>query len=252
MDLKLKNTTVCISGGTKGLGRVTAIEFAREGARIVVTARGQEAIDSVVKELLDAGASDAFGVQTDAGDPESISNLFEQIESRWGELHTLINMVGPTEPSAGINFLEVPDEQWQHYWDVGVMSVVRCSRAAVPLMRKSGWGRIVNISSISSKIGMPFEAPYMTAKAGLNALSKNMAWALAKENILVNTIAPGPTATALFLDGKPQEAIDHIAKLAPLERLGTPDDIAAAVAFLAGRDGSWVNGQILRVNGGII
>lgn len=191
MDLGLEGAAVCVSGGTKGLGRAAALAFAQEGARVVVAGRGAEALDSTVAALRGAGARDAFGVQTDVSDLSSIEALFRQIGTRWGELNTLINMVGPTQPSTGRDFLEVPDEQWRYYFDVGIMSVVRCTRAAVPLMRKAGWGRVINISSVSARVGLPMEAPYMTAKAGLNGLSKNMAWALAREEILVNTVTPG-------------------------------------------------------------
>jgi 3-oxoacyl-[acyl-carrier protein] reductase len=141
--------------------------------------------------LRESGSPDAFGVRVDVQERASIERLFQEIAVRWGELNTLINMVGPTKPSEGRDFSEVPDEQWQYYFDVGIMSVVRCTRAAVPLMRKAGWGRVINISSVSARVGLPMEAPYMTAKGGLNALTKNMAWALAKQGILVNTVTPG-------------------------------------------------------------
>jgi NAD(P)-dependent dehydrogenase (short-subunit alcohol dehydrogenase family) len=195
MELGLEGAAVCVSGGTKGLGREAALAFAGEGARVVVTGRGVEALGETVEALREAGSPDAFGVVTDAGRLDSIEALFGEIETRWGQLNTLVNMVGPTEPSAGQDFLDVPDEQWRYYFDVGIMSVVRCTRLAVPLMRKASWGRVINISSVSARVGLPMEAPYMTAKAGLHGLSKNMAWALAKEGILVNTVTPGVFAT---------------------------------------------------------
>jgi 3-oxoacyl-[acyl-carrier protein] reductase len=218
MDLGLSGAAVCISGGTKGLGRDAALAFAREGARVVVSGRGSEAIDETVEALQQAGSPDAFGVQVDVQDPASIEGFFKQIDERWGELNTLINMVGPNVPSEGRDFTEVPDEQWRFYLDVGIMSVVRCSRAAVPLMRKSGWGRVINISSISAHIGLPFEAPYMTAKGGLHALSKNMAWALAKEGILVNTVTPGVFRT---------EGTRQFMELSGVADRHDPDDLAA-------------------------
>ena len=240
MDLGLSGAAVCVSGGTKGLGREAALAFAREGARVVVSGRGEDAIAQTLEALRAQGSPDAFGVQIDVRDPASIDALFEQIGERWGELNTLINMVGPTEPSPGADFTEVPDEQWQHYLDVGIMSVVRCTRAAVPLMRKAGWGRVINISSVSARIGSAFEAPYVTAKGGLNALSKNMAWALAKENILVNTVTPGVfqtegTRRSMELTG----ATDHY----------DPDDLSAVWTWMKetmpGRHGG-VIGRVAR------
>ena len=218
MDLGLRGAAVCISGGTKGLGRDAALAFAREGARVVVSGRGSEAIDDAVEALKQAGSPDAFGVQVDVQDLASIEAFFQAIDARWGELNTLINMVGPSVPSEGRDFTEVPDEQCRFYLDVGIMSVVRCTRAAVPLMRKAGWGRVVNISSISARIGQPFEAPYVTAKGGLNALSKNMAWALAKEGILVNTVTPGVFRT---------EGTRQFMELSGVAERYDPDDLAA-------------------------
>lgn len=268
-DFGLKDTTVCISGGTKGLGRVTALAYAREGARIVITARDAERLSHVVDELREAGSSDAFGVRTDASSLESIDALFGQIDARWGELNTLINMVGATEPSKGRAFYEVPDADWQYYFQVDVMSVVRCTRAAVPLMRKAGWGRVVNISSISSRVGMPFEAPYMSSKAALNALSKNMAWTLAKEGILVNTVTPGVyhtealrhymdvTGASAQYDPNSLEDIYHwmLEKqggrcAGAIGRIALPDEIVPLIVLLGSRANSYLVGANVAADGG--
>ena len=117
---------------------------------------------------------------------------------------------------------------------------------------KYAGGRIINLSSSVVGLRAPTYAVYAATKAGVEAMTHILSKELRGRNITVNAVAPGPTATALFLDGKPQEVIDHLAKMAPLERLGRPEDIAGAVAFLAGPDGTWINGQVLRANGGII
>jgi 3-oxoacyl-[acyl-carrier protein] reductase len=238
MDLGLKGAAICVSGGTKGLGREAALAFAREGARVVVTARGADGLNRTVTALREAGAPDAFGIDTDVGRLASIEAQFEQIGARWGQLNTLINMVGPTEPSPGRNFLEVPDEQWQYYFDVGIMSVVRCTRVAVTLMRKAAWGRIINISSISARLGQSFEAPYMTAKAGLTALSKNMAWALAKEGILVNTVTPGVFRT---------EALQNFMEMTGATATYNPDNLAEVWNWMRNISGQRPAGVIGRV-----
>ena len=269
MDLGLTGAAVCVSGGTKGLGREAALAFAREGARVVVTARGTEGLNHTVAALRAAGAPDAFGVQTDIARLACINAVFQQIEARWGELNTLINMVGPTDPSAGRDFAEVPDEQWQFYFDVGIMSVVRCTRAAVPLMRKAGWGRVINISSISARVGQPFEAPYMTAKAGLNALSKNMAWALAKEGILVNTVTPGvfntealrrfmemTGATATYSPDNLAEIWDWMRDVnghrpaGAIGRVALPQELSPLLLLLGSRANSYIVGGNIAVDGG--
>jgi 3-oxoacyl-[acyl-carrier protein] reductase len=238
MDFGLTGAAVCISGGTKGLGREAALAFAREGARVAITARGVENLNRTIPALLAAGATDAFGVETDVARLDSIDAAFEQIKCRWGELNTLINMVGPTEPSTGRDFTEVPDQQWEFYFNVGIMSVVRCTRAAVPLMRKSGWGRVVNISSISARVGQSFEAPYMTAKAGLNALSKNMAWALAKEGILVNTVTPGVFQT---------DALRNFMEMTGATSTHNPNDLAEIWDWMRTMSGHRPAGAIARV-----
>jgi NAD(P)-dependent dehydrogenase (short-subunit alcohol dehydrogenase family) len=269
MDLGLKNAAVCVSGGSKGLGREAALAFAREGARLAISGRDAEALDRTTKMLREAGSPEAFSVQIDLCKPVSIKALFAQIESRWGELNTLINMAGPTEPSHGRDFTEVPDERWQYYFDVGIMSVVRCTREAVPLMRRARWGRVVNISSVSARLGIPIEAPYMTAKAGLNALSKNMAWALAKDGILVNTVTPGVFRT----EGAAQfmEATGATAKYNPhdlsdiwkwmrevhggrhggvIGRVGLPEELASLLLLLGSRANSYIVGANIAVDGG--
>jgi NAD(P)-dependent dehydrogenase (short-subunit alcohol dehydrogenase family) len=269
MDLGLAGAAVCISGGTKGLGRQAALAFAREGARIVVSARGAGGLVETVERLREAGAPDAFGVEVNILDPESIVGLFTQIETRWGELNTLINVAAVAGPSEGSNFAEVPDAQWQVYFEGGIMSAIRCTRAAVPLMRKAGWGRVVNISSISSRLGIPPEAPYMSAKAGLNAVSKNMAWVLAKENILVNTVTPGVFRTeglAEYMHGvgvtpkyDPDSLVDcwKFTKewgsdryCGAIGRVARPEELSPLLLLLGSPANSYIVGANIPVDGG--
>jgi 3-oxoacyl-[acyl-carrier protein] reductase len=269
MDLGLRGAAVCVSGGTKGLGRAAALAFAAEGARVVVCGRSADALGETVELLRHAGAADAFGVQADVARTESIDALFSQIEARWGELNTLINMPGATEPSAGATFVETPDEQWQYYFDVGVMSVVRCTRAAVPLMRRAGWGRVINISSIASSLSMPMQAPYSMAKSALNGLSKNMAWALAREGILVNTVTPGVfrtegardymEATGVTDRYDPENLEDVWAWMRDVNggrhggvigRVAMPEELAPTLLLLGSPANSYMVGANLVVDGG--
>jgi 3-oxoacyl-[acyl-carrier protein] reductase len=238
MELGLKNAAVCISGATKGMGRKTALAFAREGARVAVGARDQAELDLLVQELRDVGAADALGIRADVGRLADIDRMFQSIDARWGELNTLINMVGPTRPPGGRDFIEIPDEAWQWYFDIGIMSVVRCTRSAVPLMRKAGWGRVVNISSIMARIAGPGEAPYMAAKAGMNAVSKNIAWTLAKESILVNTVTPGAFHT---------EAMRSYMTLSGAADNYDVNDLSAVARYLDSMYGGRVTGAIGRV-----
>jgi NAD(P)-dependent dehydrogenase (short-subunit alcohol dehydrogenase family) len=235
----------------------------------VVSGRGEESLNETIEALRREGSPDAFGVQVDVADRASIDAFFQQIGDRWGELNTLINMVGPTMPSEGRDFSEVPDEQWQFYFDVGIMSVVRCTRAALPLMRKAGWGRVINISSVSSRVGLPMESPYVTAKGALNALSKNMAWALAKEDILVNTVTPGvfwtegarefmemSGATDRYGADDLSAVLDWMHEVNPgryggvIGRVALPEELAPLLLMLGSPANSFVVGANIPVDGG--
>ena len=270
MDLDIEGNAVCISGGTKGMGRACAVAYARERARIVVTGRSQHDVDETVEELKDLGARDAFGVRCDVAHPDQIDALFVQITTRWNELNTLVNMAGPLERQPGNDFSELSDESWQYYFNVGLMSVVRCSRAALPLMRKAGWGRIINISSITSRLGQPAEAGYAVAKAGVNALSKNMARGLAKDNILVNCVSPGAFYTPLmtgvmdqvdpnnvkYIRGDLASTADCIAdvfgarSVGAIGRVANSDEIVPHVLLLGSRTNTYLVGANIPVDGG--
>jgi NAD(P)-dependent dehydrogenase (short-subunit alcohol dehydrogenase family) len=269
MDFGLKGAAVCISGGTKGLGRAAALAFAKEGARVFVSGRNADALKDTIDLLRGAGAPDACGCQADVLSLQSIMGLFAQIEARWGELNTLVNMASLALPSEGENFSEVSDSRWQAYFDGGIMSAIRCTRSALPLMRKAGWGRVVNISSISSRLGIPQEGPYMTTKAGLNAVSKNMAWALAKEGILVNTVTPGVFRTeglAEYMEGigatstyDPDSLVDcwnfTRERGGPryggvIGRVARPEELAALLLLLGSPANSYIVGANIPVDGG--
>ncbi|WP_417620230.1 SDR family NAD(P)-dependent oxidoreductase [Parasphingorhabdus sp.] len=270
MDLGLKDAAVCVSGGSKGIGRATALAFAGEGARVVITSRNGKDLTRVVDELLTAGAPDAFGLQADVGNAPDIASLFTQIENRWGELNTLVNMASSTDPARLGAFLDLDDEDWDYHYTIGLLSVVRCSRAAIPLMRRAGWGRIINVSSISSRLGMPFDMPYTATKAGLNALTKSLGRTFATENILINTITPGAFYTASLrhqlietggvkaglnpdslldaaqwvadrFDGRPVGAIGRVAM---------PEEIGPQILLLGSRANSYMAGANVVIDGG--
>jgi NAD(P)-dependent dehydrogenase (short-subunit alcohol dehydrogenase family) len=240
MDFGLKDAAVLISGGTQGMGREAALGFAREGARVAVTARTRADLDALLPDLRAAGAPDVIGLRCDVGSREEIDRAFAEIGRRWDGLNTLVNMVGPTRSPGGNDFMDIPDENWQWYFDIGIMSVVRCTRAAVPLMRKAGWGRVINISSIMARVAGPGEAPYMAAKSGLGALSKNIAWTLAKEGILVNTVTPGAVHTP---------AIKGYMQATGAHARYDVDDLADVAGYLDDLYGGRVTGAIGRVGG---
>jgi 3-oxoacyl-[acyl-carrier protein] reductase len=145
---------------------------------------------------------------------------------------------------------ETSDELFDRQIAINLKGVFNGMREAAKRLRNGG--RIISFSSSVVGLYQPTYGVYAATKAGIEAMTHTLSREVRGRNITVNAVAPGPTATTLFLDGKPQEVIDHLSKLAPLERLGRPEDIANAVAFLAGPDGAWINGQVLRANGGVI
>jgi 3-oxoacyl-[acyl-carrier protein] reductase len=170
-----------------------------------------------------------------------------EISSAFGGVDVLINNAGIMNPAA---IKDSTDELFNRHIEVKLKGTFNTLREAARRLRDGG--RIVNFSSSVTGLLQPTYGVYAATKAAVEAMTSVLAKELRGRNITVNAIAPGPTATRLFLDGKPQEVIDRLSKMAPLERLGQPQDVADTVAFLAGPDGAWINGQTLRANGGII
>lgn len=263
MDLGLAGATAVVTGGSKGMGRATAEGLAAEGARVCVLARGKEAIDEAVAACEAAGSPDAFGISTDVGKAEDIDAALAQVRERWGELNVLINTVGP---GAGA-FDDLDDAAWNAIMNIGLMAAVRCTRAALPLMRKARWGRIVNFAAHSIQRQSPMLVAYTASKAALASVSKNLAKSLAAEGILVNTISPGTFVTAPFIEvlrpvlaesgydsSDPYDVMRWIDDVyhhpADLGRAGLPEEVAAVAVFLASPKNSYMTGANINVDGG--
>jgi 3-oxoacyl-[acyl-carrier protein] reductase len=265
MDLGLAEAAVCVQGGTKGMGRAAAECFARDGARVVVLARGQAGIDETVHALQQLGSPDAWGIQVDLAEPATIDAAFADIGRRWGELNTLVNAAGPGASQA--TFDAIDDAEWRAAYEIGALAAVRCTRAALPLLRKAKWARVVNVSAHSTKRQSERLAAYTAAKAALTSISKNMSLALAKEEILVNTVSPGSFASASFkaamrrlpaergLD--PDNLYDCMRWItedfghpAHLPRAGDPSEIGPVIAFVGSRANSYMTGANINVDGG--
>jgi 3-oxoacyl-[acyl-carrier protein] reductase len=173
--------------------------------------------------------------------------MFDTVEAAYGGIDVLVNNAGIMKLAT---LAESDDALFDSQIAINLKGTFNTLREASRRLRNGG--RIINLSSSVVGLYQPGYAVYAATKAGVEAMTHVLTKELRGRNITVNDIAPGPTATSLFLDGKPQDVIDRLAKLAPLERLGQPEDIAAAVAMLAGPDGAWINGQTIRLNGGII
>ena len=236
-----------VTGASRGIGSAVAERLARDGFSVIVNYSGSvEAADALVRKI-EAGGGRALAVKADVSDARAVREMFETTVSKFGGVDILVNNAGIMALS---NIAETDDASFDKLIAINLKGTFNTLREGAKHLRSGG--RIINFSSSVVGLLQPTYAVYAGTKAAVEAMTSVLAKELRGRNITVNAIAPGPTATDLFLKGKPQAVVDHLAKLAPLERLGEPDDIARAVSFLAGPDGAWINGQVLRANGGII
>jgi 3-oxoacyl-[acyl-carrier protein] reductase len=261
MDLGLRDATAVVVGGGRGMGLAAARCFADDGARVAVVGRSQQILEQAAEDLTRRGSPDAVRLVADTRDVGQVDKVFAEVGERWnGELNVLINAVGPS--SVG-SFEDLTDEQWRQAVDDGVMGMVHCVRAALPLLRHAAWARIVNFSAHSTQRQSVILPAYTAAKAMVNSISKNLSLLLAKDEILVNVVSPGSIASeslvgwasSVGVDGSdPYALMDAIAKHfghpAQLPRAGLPDEIGPVVAFLASRRNSYMTGANVNVDGG--
>jgi 3-oxoacyl-[acyl-carrier protein] reductase len=239
--------TAIVTGSSRGIGAAIAERLARDKFNVVVNFAGNAAeADHLVAQIQGSGGI-ARGVKADVSDPGQVARMWDAAEAAFGGIDVLVNNAGIMKLAS---LADSDDAMFESHVAVNLKGTFNLLREAAARLRQGG--RIVNLSSSVVGLRAPFYGVYAATKAGVEAMTHILSKELRGRNITVNAVAPGPTATALFLDGKPQDVIDSFARAAPLQRLGLPEDIAAAVAFLVGPDGSWINGQVLRANGGII
>jgi len=239
--------TAIITGASRGIGAAVAERLSKDGFSVVVNYAGSEPEASALVNKITSARGHAIAAKADVSKADEVSRMFEVAEKEFGGVDVLVN-------NAGIMLLSsigsTDDTAFDRQIAVNLKGTFNGLREAAKRLRKDV--RIINFST--SVVGLKLETygVYAATKAAVEALTGILSKELRGRSITVNAIAPGPTATDLFLHGKSQELIDRMAKMNPLERLGTPQDIAAAVSFLAGPDGGWINGQVLRANGGMI
>ncbi|NUQ28911.1 MAG: SDR family oxidoreductase [Acidobacteriaceae bacterium] len=237
--------TAIVTGASRGIGRTIAKRLVADGFAVVVNYAGNsELAQEVVNEIRNADG-EALAVKADVSNPDDVKQLFDKTIEAYGHVDVVVNNAGimPLSPIAKGD-VEIFDKVIQTNLR-GAFLVL--SQAA---QHVAEGGRIIAFSSSVLAKSFPNYGPYIASKAGVEGLVPVLANELRGRNITVNAVAPGPTGTDLFLNGKTQEQIVQLSKLAPLERLGQPEDIANVVSFLAGPDGGWVNAQVLRANGG--
>ncbi|AXA39610.1 SDR family oxidoreductase [Rhizobium leguminosarum] len=247
MASKENGKVALVTGASRGIGAAVARRLAKDGFTVVINYSGNAApAEELVQEIEQAGGK-ALTAKADVSDAEAVRRMFDAAEAAFGGVDVLINNAGIMMLSS---LAEADDANFDRQIGVNLKGTFNTLREAAKRLRDDG--RVVNFST--SVVGLKLETygVYAATKAAVETLTAIMAKEMRGRNITVNAIAPGPVATDLFLNGKSDELIARMAKMNPLERLGTPEDIAAAVAFLAGPDGGWINGQTLRANGGVI
>ena len=236
-----------VTGASKGIGRAIALRLAEDGIAVVVNyATSRQAADEVVAQI-EAGGGKAVAVQADVGSPTAAATLFDAAEQSFGGADILVNNAGVMRLAP---LAEMDDEAFETLLAINLTGTFRGIREAGKRLRDGG--RIINFSS--SVVGAYGQAygGYAATKAAVEAMTHVASKELGRRGITVNAVAPGPVETELFMTGKSEELVQNIVRTIPLGRLGQPQDIASVVSFLAGPDGGWVNGQVLRANGGMI
>lgn len=239
--------SVIVTGASRGIGRAIAMRLASDGFAVTVNYAGNAAkADEVVDEIKAAGGQ-ATAMQGDVANAADVDRLFKEAVDTFGEINVVVNC-------AGIMPLSSIAEGDLEFFDKVISTNLRGSfvvhgRAS---RQVSKGGRIVDFSSSVITKAFPTYGPYIASKAGVEGLVQVLANELRGRDITVNAVAPGPVGTELFITGKSEEQIDQLRRLSPLERLGQPEDIANLVSFLAGPDGGWINGQVIRANGGFV
>lgn len=235
-----------VTGGSRGIGRAAAERLAADGMAVVIVYAGNKVEADKAVEEIKASGGQAIAAQADVADEVALSAAFDLAVETFGGVDVVVNSAG-IMPLGTVADMEL--EVFDRIMRTNARGTFVVSQQAARKLRNGG--ALVNVSSSVVGLRFPQYGAYAMSKGGVEALTLVLARELRGRDITVNAIAPGPTATALFLDGKDEATIDNLAKQAPLERLGTPDDIAEVISFLAG-PARWINGQVVRANGGII
>ncbi|TJZ65436.1 SDR family oxidoreductase [Chitiniphilus eburneus] len=246
MNDVLSSRIAIVTGASRGIGAAIAERLARDGFAVVVNYAASASDAEQLVARIEADGGRAIAVRADIADPAAMRALFDATEQRLGKVDVLVNNAGVMQVAP---IAEASDEVYQRTFDVNVRGTFNGLREAAT--RLNHGGRIVNFSTTALALKLPGYAIYNASKAAVEAMTQVFAKELRGRDITVNAVAPGPVATELFLQGKTEEQIEHFAKMPPLQRLGQPDDIASVVSFLVGPHAGWVNGQVLRANGGL-
>lgn len=245
--MELKDKVAVVTGGSRGIGRAICVALAKEGARVVVNYAGNEAAANETLRLVKEAGSDGIVMGFDVSDAVAVDKAFDDVKAKMGGLHVLVNNAGISKDGLLLRF---KDDDWNKTLNTNLYGAFSCARSAAKLMTKQRWGRIINISSVVGESGNAGQVAYAAAKAGMIGMTKTLAQELASRSITVNAVTPGFIATdmtAALNDEQKKNIVEQI----PLKEIGTADDVAHAVAFLASDKARYITGHVLSVNGGM-
>ena len=243
----LEGKVALVTGASRGIGRGIALRLGAAGARIVVNdVVFREGPGAITEAIHDIGA-EVKVVEADVTDAAQVQEMFQQVEESWGGVDILVNNAGVTRDGL---LLRMSEEDWDTVLNVNLKGAFLCCRAAARQMLRKRWGRIINMSSVVALAGNPGQVNYAASKAGLIGVTRTLARELASRNVTVNALAPGFIDTDM-VKGMPEEARQQALARIPMDRLGTAEDVAAVVAFLASEEAGYITGQVIGVDGGI-